>query len=256
MIDYHRQRLVYSANYFKWEECKSHPSLKNLESWEDYLFSSVKSWQDGNSILKETPLKLRVAMRPSSEHTNDTLFGTHELIRIEMSPVGMGQLDTFFPYLLNLRDGSEHEKTCYRVIVDYIPTNISHFTWLKTGKREHYNAARDRMAAILQTLRSQEKDADTTAVTRNCEVLLFNPNGEITEASIASVYFFRGGKLVTPPIGPEYGGLSGTARRWALERGLCGEQVVRREDVVEGEMVWLSNGVQGFVPGMIVWNRG
>lgn len=49
----------------------------------------------------------------------------------------------------------------------------------------------------------------------------------------------------------ESGGNRGTTRRWALERGLCGEGCVRVSSLSAGERVWVSNGVRGFVRGVV-----
>ncbi len=54
---------------------------------------------------------------------------------------------------------------------------------------------------------------------------------------------------MTPPV--TSGGNGGTTRRWALERELCVEEVVKVESVKDDEGVWISNGVRGFVWGMV-----
>lgn len=60
-------------------------------------------------------------------------------------------------------------------------------------------------------------------------------------------------KWVTPPLSS--GGNAGVTRRYALEHGFCIEQVVRVEDLVDGEECWLSNGVRGFIPAVVVLKR-
>ena len=81
------------------------------------------------------------------------------------------------------------------------------------------------------------------------EILLYNPTSEITEGTLTTPYFFRAGTWLTPSA--RSGGNQGTTRRWALEKGLCVEGVVRREDVMVGEVVWLSNGVRGWGWGKV-----
>ena len=49
----------------------------------------------------------------------------------------------------------------------------------------------------------------------------------------------------------ESGGNQGTTRRWALEQGLATEGIVKVEDLVDQEIVWLSNGVRGFGWGQL-----
>ena len=62
-------------------------------------------------------------------------------------------------------------------------------------------------------------------------------------------YFERGGTWVTPAA--ECGGNLGTTRRWALENGLCEEQVVKRGSVKFGDIIVLSNGAKGFQAGVV-----
>lgn len=65
------------------------------------------------------------------------------------------------------------------------------------------------------------------------------------EGSLTSVYFYRNRRWVTPPL--ECGGQGGTTRRRQLERGLCVEDIVRIDSLVDDEDVYISNGVRGMV---------
>jgi len=87
------------------------------------------------------------------------------------------------------------------------------------------------------------------------EVLLFNPEGNITEGSVLTPYFYREGRWITPRV-EEAGGQRGTSRRWALERGLCVEGLVEKRSVRVGERVWVSNGVRGFGWGKVMAGPG
>lgn len=83
------------------------------------------------------------------------------------------------------------------------------------------------------------------------EVLLFNLDHEIMDASITTPYFYRPQlcpKNSSGWITPENrcGGQMGTTRRWALDQGLCSMGVVQMESLRHGEVVWLSNAVKGF----------
>lgn len=73
----------------------------------------------------------------------------------------------------------------------------------------------------------------------------------IMEGSITTPYFYRPKleKWMTPPEAA--GGHLGTTRRYALENSLCEEAWIRVVDVVVGEVVVLSNGVQGFMWGRV-----
>ncbi|KAK3071512.1 Aminodeoxychorismate lyase [Teratosphaeriaceae sp. CCFEE 6253] len=76
------------------------------------------------------------------------------------------------------------------------------------------------------------------------EVLLYDHQGAVLDASICTPYFFRDGRWITPRT--EHGGQQGTTRRWALEQGFCVEGTVKKEDLRAGEVVWLSNAVRGY----------
>jgi branched-subunit amino acid aminotransferase/4-amino-4-deoxychorismate lyase len=132
----------------------------------------------------------------------------------------------------------------YEIWVDTHPTKQdSQHTSFKTSHRPAYTLARTRTLP------------DAGDYTQ--EVLLWNASGLITEGSVLTPYFYRGGKWVTPAVASEgHGGQRGTSRRWALERGLCVEGVVERRSVRVGERVWLSNGVRGFGWGKIMPARG
>lgn len=82
------------------------------------------------------------------------------------------------------------------------------------------------------------------------EVLLYNEHGEVTEASVSTVYFWRKGRWVTPE--GRCGGNEGTSRALALAEGWCVEEVMRLEEVGRGEVVALSNGVRGFWFAVVV----
>ncbi len=134
-------------------------------------------------------------------------------------------------------------------MIDFISTPATPFTRFKTTSRDVYTAARAR--------------ANIPSFSCPTEVLLQNEQGEVTEGSLTSVYFWRDrhdhpwregsdlkhGRWVTPPV--ESGGQQGTTRRWLLEQGLCVEEIVRVESVMHGEGVWLSNGVRGMIWGLV-----
>ena len=82
--------------------------------------------------------------------------------------------------------------------------------------------------------------------------MLYNEEGEITEASARCVAFWRDGGWVTPRL--EAGGLAGTVRRYLLEQGLMREGIAKKEDIVVGEWVLLLNGWDVTVLGRIVDN--
>jgi hypothetical protein len=165
----------------------------------------------------------------------------------------------------------------WRIRLDTAPTPSSPFTLLKTTKREMYDQSRQRALP------------ENPAGPAYREVMLYNEVNELTEGTLTSLYFFRGGRWVTPPVGVPSGeftsktlkddgadegelrkpfagrwghstrsakvgagGQRGTSRRWALGSGYCMEEPVSIDTVVVGEGVWVSNGVRGFGFGRVV----
>jgi 4-amino-4-deoxychorismate lyase len=120
--------------------------------------------------------------------------------------------------------------TDWTVTLDSEPTEPSESTMYKTSDRIPY--ARSRVSASIPDLAAHK------------EVLLHNSNGEILDGSLSTPYFYRNGRWVVPQSSS--GGLQGVSRRWALENRLVEEQVVSKESMQVGEVVWLSNGMRGF----------
>jgi 4-amino-4-deoxychorismate lyase len=120
--------------------------------------------------------------------------------------------------------------------VDTQPTPTSLFTSTKTTRREVYNEARSR-----------------AGITPSSDVILYNPNDLLTEASIYNVAIYRSSKWITPSAST--GCLTGVFRRWLLEQGRIHEDIensLTRDCVKQGEWVLLFNGVQGCRLGRIV----
>ena len=128
-------------------------------------------------------------------------------------------------------------KPLYELFICPHPTIPSSFTRHKTAKRDVYTAAR--VACNLPAAPTADPE----------EVLLWNPAGELMEGSLTSVYRRRDGDWVTPAVA--CGGNEGTTRRWAVEFGICAEGVIMVEDLIEGEVLCISNGVRGFIYGLV-----
>lgn len=62
------------------------------------------------------------------------------------------------------------------------------------------------------------------------EVLMLNPDGEITEAAVSNIAFVRDGAVITPPLG--VGILAGVTRRLLLEKIAPAAGVPTREEVL------------------------
>ncbi|XCN72549.1 MAG: chorismate-binding protein [Candidatus Electrothrix aestuarii] len=80
------------------------------------------------------------------------------------------------------------------------------------------------------------------------DVLFTNTVGEITEGAITNIFIRpqKGEPLLTPPV--QCGLLAGTYRRMLLEQDKAIEQVLRREDFLKAEQVYVANSVRGLVP--------
>jgi para-aminobenzoate synthetase/4-amino-4-deoxychorismate lyase len=82
------------------------------------------------------------------------------------------------------------------------------------------------------------------AMAAECDdVILWNPMREITESCIANVVVDIGGELVTPPVA--CGLLPGVARARMLREGAIRERVIRVDDLLRAERVFLINAVRG-----------
>jgi para-aminobenzoate synthetase/4-amino-4-deoxychorismate lyase len=73
------------------------------------------------------------------------------------------------------------------------------------------------------------------------ETILWNPLGEVTEATTANIVVELNGRLVTPPV--RCGLLAGTYRAELLSRGDLREAVVTIDDLAAAAGFWLINSV-------------
>ncbi|PGH14955.1 hypothetical protein AJ80_05718 [Polytolypa hystricis UAMH7299] len=253
LLSYHRDRLLSAARDFQWDAAIA--VLQQQQPNEDAPDAAAAA-RLANVLNKSIPdpaqpWKLRVLLNESGnftvEATPTTPFPSHILLLPSNKSTSFSDLareddDTQQPWLLR---------------IDTQPTHPSLFTTHKTTMRDEYTASRER-AGI-----SSPRD--------RIEVVIWNPAGEVMEGSITTVYFRRkrrrgqlsssavdekeemdGDEWVTPPL--SCGGNAATSRRYALASGMCSEEVVRVEDLVDGEEVWVSNGVRGFMPA--IFERG
>jgi len=236
------------------------------------------------ALLTATPTQVDLAvvppvplssLYPSSFDPPNSQPSPHPANKFQHSPLTGGALtlgptDTF--------PSHSSPSPEYRLRLDTQPTPSSPFTLLKTTYRDFYDQSRKR------ALPSNPAGAVYT------EVMLYNEVMELTEGSLTSLYLFRGGRWVTPPVGVPAGELTaetlkegwngdegelrkpfagrwghsvrsakvgaggqrGTSRRWALKKGYCMEEPVSVGTVVVGEGMWVSSGVRGFRFGRVV----
>ncbi|KAF2732891.1 hypothetical protein EJ04DRAFT_496272 [Polyplosphaeria fusca] len=292
MLRYHRDRMLEAAQHFDF-----HAVAKLLEdgpSLHSTLLQKVTDWTtQGN---QNGPLKLRL------------LFDKSATLCVELSPVPPVPLSTLYPSSFDPPDHSPPPHPAqtptptfspltggpltlgpsdslpaqtsppsppWLIKLDTHPTPSTPFTLLKTTHRTVYTSSRARSLP--------------TPTPTLSEVMLYNECSELTEGSMTSLYLFRGGRWVTPPVGVPAGdfdgetlkggeadegelrrpfagrwghsvrsakvgagGQRGTTRRWALGRGMCMEEPVGVGTVEVGEGVWVSNGVRGFGFGKVV----
>lgn len=83
------------------------------------------------------------------------------------------------------------------------------------------------------------------------EVLLWNDQGEVTEATTANVVVELNGALWTPPV--ECGLLAGVYRGWLLAQGVIREGRVILADLPRCAHVYLINSVRGWRPAVLTW---
>ncbi|CAI7608842.1 unnamed protein product [Penicillium pancosmium] len=222
LLAYHRDRLIAAARHFGWEHA--------LE-WLQQDLTSFERFLDGSILDRSKPWRLRIVVDINGKGS------------VDVNPTAV-----FDP--LNLLTPSLHASrppNLWRVYVDSQPIQPSGFTTHKTTARDDYTAARLR--------------AGITSPADTAEVLVVNPRGSIT-----TPYFRRRGPIsrpsgqdsiepawITPPLSS--GGNAGTSRRYALSQRFCVEGIIPQTDLVDGEECWLSNGVRGFMLGVVVLSR-
>ncbi len=109
------------------------------------------------------------------------------------------------------------------------PTDV--FLFHKTTRRGVYERAR-----------ASRPDRDT--------VLLWNPDGDVTEATEANLVVRLDAGLLTPPVAS--GLLPGVLRAELLESGTIAEQQLTIADVRGASELWLINSVRGWMPATLL----
>lgn len=206
---------------------------------QDRLIATAKhfQWHEALDWLQQDPRSLEEFLDTSIPDRSKAwrlriVVTDKGVAKVEANPTASIEIMTLFIPSLH----PEPTVPLWRVYVDTQPTTPSGFTRHKTTARDEYTSARMRAGII--------SPAETA------EVLVVNPEGEVMEGSITTPYFLRGNMWVTPPLSS--GGNAGTTRRYALSHGFCLEQTISRDELVDGEFCWLSNGVRGFMRGQIV----
>jgi branched-subunit amino acid aminotransferase/4-amino-4-deoxychorismate lyase len=81
------------------------------------------------------------------------------------------------------------------------------------------------------------------------DVILWNPDGQVTESTLANVVAEIGGRKVTPPVA--CGLLAGTFREQLLEEGVIEEGSITIDELRAASRVWLVNSVREWWPAVL-----
>ncbi|ODH34496.1 hypothetical protein ACO22_03095 [Paracoccidioides brasiliensis] len=241
LLSYHHARLLSAAIDFQWPAAAAALQHPNPDTCRSNLAQIFNKYIAGDP---SRPWRLRILLDATGE------------ITVEAAPIVISTPPSQ-PLLILPGDGNIQKIDPWILRLDTQPTTPSLFTRHKTTLRESYTTSRAR--------------AGITSLSDQTEVLIYNHTGEVMEGSITTVYFRRrrrtaaegesgessvddegGGDRyywVTPPLSS--GGNAGTSRRYAIAAGFCVEEVVKVGELRDGEVVWLSNGVRGFVPAVL-----
>lgn len=226
VLDLHCDRLLAAAQAFSWSAV-----LNAFEGEHGH-----KQFQA--LLLKHIPSAISQSKCISNKWKVRVLVGEDANTQLMVSPVALSPVNGMpqWPHLPEKLHSAILSTEACKLVVDIQPTLRSALTTHKTTHRRQYDEARSRLGI--------EHIAPTES-----EVLLFNEDREVMEASLCTPYFFRNGIWVTPALSS--GGNAGVSRRLALEAGLCIEKTLYIDDLLGGEIIWLSNAVRGFIPGTL-----
>ena len=104
----------------------------------------------------------------------------------------------------------------------------------------HKTTARSRYDGILKSLAVRPSVFDA---------IFLNVRGEVCEGARSNVFVERDGMLLTPPT--SCGLLPGVLRRHLLESGRAVERILRREDLLGDNRVYLGNALRGLIPVVV-----
>lgn len=223
LLEHHWTRLQVAkwstTGFEKNSSCSPNNFLSSPPEFLRGLLLAVKQWQQTHPKEAEwaESLRIRWRMYPNGRITS------------EIWQIPRKSLHCFFPKSLDLPENAV-ASTDWTVVLDYQATEANESTMFKTSDRSEQGRARS--AAGITNLNSPK------------EVLLYDTNGSIIDGSNSTPYFYRNGRWVTPSS--TSGGLQGTTRRWSLETGICFEEVIHKDSMQLGEVVWFSNAVRGY----------
>ena len=237
LLPFHFDRLMTAVGEHGWHCAGDKISRRAVQA------TCEAAVRDARETHPSGPLKVRYRYWPAAQSVERVtclnkvrvLISSDGTLSASASPAA--PLPTTDP--LSIPDvPSEPQRIIY---VDTKPTLPSLFTRTKTTRRAMYIASRERVG--LAPL-PQPTDA-------HMDVLLYTPEGLVTETSIRNIAFRRGDKWVTPRT--QSGCLPGVVRRLMLEEGLLIEGDIRKEELVRDEIVLTMNGVEGCSLGRLAF---
>lgn len=242
LLGEHYKRLNFSLEFFKWgthvplqllldkliEALPEHSEVSNMEQKMSLLLNESACYK--MRVLVSKSGKMRVEAHPLTRSTDIAHYSTPSSYFINTI------LSAFLPT----------SSTVWNVFLDTETLTVSPFTTFKTTHRDHYNAARKRLADM----------ASGYGQGAHNEILVFNDAYQLMEGSITNVAVIKHKdgdpsqiRFVTPPLSS--GCLCGTMRYYLLKKKLMDEFPIDVRDLREGDKVILFNGVMGCVKGVI-----
>ncbi|MCB0281636.1 MAG: aminodeoxychorismate synthase component I [Calditrichaeota bacterium] len=104
------------------------------------------------------------------------------------------------------------------------------------------------------TVRKIYENARKEAIQKEWDdVILWNKKGEITETTVCNVVIKLGESYFTPPI--KCGLLPGIFRQYLLDNGEISEKILKKEDILEADEIYLINSVRKWQKAIIVSDK-
>jgi len=151
--------------------------------------------------------------------------GTAQRVRITLSEDG----------ILSLTSSKLNSIDNYRISISKYPlTDKSQITSHKISQRQFYDGERERISA--------KTGAD--------EVIFLNERDELCEGSFTSLFLEKNGQLLTPSL--NCGLLLGILREDLIEKGEAKEAILKLEDLIEADKVYVGNSLRGLIPAEVL----
>ncbi|KAF1931187.1 uncharacterized protein M421DRAFT_57024 [Didymella exigua CBS 183.55] len=248
MLTYHRDRMVEAAQHFDFSPVVAF--LADGTALHRNLQQRVTEWR-AKEEKQDGPLKVRISFDAEANMSVDflpipavpltTLYpasfdSPHAAPKVHpaqqqakkpfsSSPLTGGALDLGPTDALPADLPAIPAPPEWNLRVDTHPTPSSPFTLLKTTERDVYDASRSRALP------------ENPASPVHREVILYNTVHEVTEGTLTSLYFFRGGRWVTPPVGVPEAFKTGHSGRDESSRGEKHDDPQQKNDLRdEGEL--------------------